>query len=146
MLNGYFSDNGVRNAPYLACYLQFPDVPHIELSPIEFLVDTGADRTTLSRPTAENIGLDLAILPDGGTSSGVGGVSAARQVRTQLSVQGYSAIFWLRILESRHPAPSILGRDFMSNFALFMEERTGRVLFLDQADIDTHGLAALGSA
>ena len=145
MLKGYFSDDGVRNAPYLACYLQFPDAPHIEMSPIEFLVDTGSDRTTLSRPTAENIGLELAILPDGGTSSGIGGVSAARQVRTQLSVQGYSTTFWLRILESRHPAPSILGRDFIRRFALFIEESTSRVLFLDETDVETYGLAALGN-
>ena len=145
MLNGYFSDNGVRNAPYLTCYLRFPDAPHIEMNPIEFLVDTGADRTTISRPTAENIGLDLAVLPDGGTSSGVGGVSAARQARTQLSVQGYSTTFWLRILESQHPAPSFLGRDFIRRFALFMEENTGRVMFLDQTEVDRYGLATLGN-
>ena len=27
----------------------------------------------------------------------------------------------------------------MSNFALFMEERTGNVLFLDQGDLDSLG-------
>ena len=113
---------------------------------MDLLVDTGADRTTISREMAESIGLDLATLPDGGTSTGVGGVSTIRQVRVSLSVQGFSTEFWLRILESRQPAPSVLGRDFIANFAMFMEERTGRVLFLDQTDIETYGLAALGSA
>ena len=94
---------------------------------------------------AESIGLDLATLPDGGTSTGVGGVSAVRQVKVSLSVQDFSAEFWLRILELRQPAPSVLGRDFISNFALFMEERTGRVLFLDQSDVAMYGLADLGN-
>ena len=145
MIRGYFREVGGRISPYLVCNFEFPDVPHIGMKTIELLVDTGSDRTTLSRPTAENIGLELAGFPDGGTSSGIGGVSAARQVRTHLSVQDYSTSFWLRILESRHPAPSILGRDFIRRFALFMEESSGRVLFLDQADIETYGLAALGS-
>ena len=107
MIRGYFREVGGRISPYLVCNFEFPDVPHIGMKTIELLVDTGSDRTTLSRPTAENIGLDLAGFPDGGTSSGIGGVSAARQVRTHLSVQDYSTSFWLRILESRHPAPSI---------------------------------------
>ena len=145
MIRGYFREVGGRISPYLVCNFEFPDVPHIGMKTIELLVDTGSDRTTLSRPTAENIGLDLAGFPDGGTSSGIGGVSAARQVRIHLSVQDYSTSFWLRILESRHPAPSILGRDFIRRFALFMEESSGRVLFLDQADIETYGLEALGS-
>ena len=34
----------------------------------------------------------------------------------------------------------------MSKFALFMEERTGRVLFLDEEDLDTLGLSILGQA
>ena len=29
----------------------------------------------------------------------------------------------------------------MSNFAFFMEERTGRVLFLDEEDLNTLGLS-----
>ena len=44
------------------------------------------------------------------------------------------------------PIPSLLGRDFMSNFALFMEEGTGKVLFLDEEDLSTLGLSILGQA
>ena len=146
MLRGYFRELGGRVSPYLACSFEFPDIPHIGTRTIELLVDTGADRTTLSRPKAESIGLDLTTLPDGGTSTGVGGISAIRQVRVSLSVQDFSTEFWLCVLELRQPAPSVLGRDFIANFALFMEERTGRVLFLDQVDIESHGLAALGSS
>ena len=137
---------GGRIIPFLTCNFEFPHTPHLGVGSVDLLVDTGADRTTLSRMAAETIGLDLSALPDGGTSTGVGGVTALRVVESRLSVQGYSTILrQLRISESRHPVPSILGRDFMRRFALFIEERTGRVLFLDQTDINMYGLAALGS-
>ena len=139
---GEFKGRGRRIVPYLTCNLDFPDVPRIGRKTVDLMVDTGADRTTLSRSTAESIGLNLATLPDGGTSSGVGGMSALRQVRSHLSVQGYSTTLWLAIQESRFTAPSLLGRDFMADFALFMEERTRRVLFLDPDDVARLGLAA----
>ncbi len=142
MISGKFTDAGVRRVPYLTCEFEFPQFPHLGTSSIDLLIDTGADRTALSRTMAESIGLDLSILPDGGTSTGVGGVTAVRMVESALSVQGYSVTLWVRIQESRHRAPSILGRDFMLSFALFMEERTGRVLFLDPDDLDRLGLSA----
>ena len=145
MIRGQFREIRRRATPILTCDFEFPDLLHIGTPTVDLLVDTGADRTTISREMAESIGLDLATLPDGGTSTGVGGVSAIRQVRVSLSVQGFSTEFWLRILESRQPAPSVLGRDFIANFALFMEESSGRVLFLDQADIEAYGLADLGN-
>ncbi len=143
MISGEFRERGRRVVPLLTCDVEFPDVPHIGTKTIDLVVDTGADRTIISRPTAETIGLDLAGLPDGGTSSGIGGVSALRQIRTLLSVQGYSIELWLAIQEARHPVPSILGRDFIRHFALFMEETSGRVLLLDQSDVERYGLAAL---
>ena len=145
MLRGHFGSLGGRNAPYLRCHLEFPEFPDLEGGEVDFLVDTGADRTTLSRPAAENMGLNLATLPDGGTSTGVGGVSAVRMVESQLLVQSFSITFWLRIWESQHTSTSVLGRDFIQHFALFVEEGTGRVLFLDNADIAEHKLADLGN-
>ena len=145
MIRGRFSEIRRRATPILTCDIEFPDFPHIGTRTIDLLVDTGADRTTISRGMAESIGLDLTTLPNGGTSTGVGGVSAIRQVRVSLSVQDLSTEIWLRVWELRQPAPSVLGRDFIANFALFMEERTGRVLFLDETDIEMYGLAALGN-
>ena len=146
MIRGQFREIRGRATPILTCDLEFPDFPHIGTRTLDLLIDTGSDRTTLSRPTAESIGLDLATLPDGGTSTGVGGVSAVRQVRVSLSVQDFSTEFWLRIPELRQPTPSVLGRDLIANFALFIEERTGRVLFLDQTDVEMYGLATLGTS
>lgn len=81
MIRGHFGSLGGRNAPYLRCYLEFPEFPNLEGGEVDFLVDTGAVQTTLSRPAAENMGLNMATLPGGGTSTGVGGVSAVRNGR-----------------------------------------------------------------
>lgn len=145
MFRGFFADDGARRAPYVRCDVQFPDAPHLGTHHVELLVDTGADRTTLSRGMAESIGLDLNVLPDGGTSTGFGGVTAVRMVEARFLVESHMITLWLRILESRHPIPSVLGRDFMREFALFMEETSERVLFLDQSDVERYGLAALGN-
>ena len=145
MISGEFRRRNGQISPYLTCHFEFPDVPRTRGINTDLLVDTGADRTTISRPIAESAGLSLAALPDGGISTGVGGMTASRQVRTQLSVQGYTTMLWLRILESRHSIPPILGRDFMAGFALFMEERTRRVLFLDADEVAGLGLAGLAA-
>jgi predicted aspartyl protease len=145
MIRGRFVYRRGRHIPYLTVDVEFLDAPDLGMTGVDFVVDTGADRTSLSRETAEEIGLNLDILPDGGISTGVGGTTAVRMVESRLSVQGYSTAIWIRIQESRHRIPSILARDFMRDFALFMEERTGRVLFLDQTDIARYGLTALGS-
>ena len=144
MFRGYFASEGTRRVPYLTCNIGFPDEPRLGTSSVDLLVDTGAETTILARRVAENIGLDLATLPDGGTSTGIGGVTATRRVRAAVTVGDYSTTLWVRIQESRHTVPSVLGRDFIRYFALFMEERTGRILFLNRADIAEHGLADLG--
>ena len=48
----------------------------------------------------------------------------------------------MHVPEVRQPIPSLVGRDFMANFALFMEERTGRVLFLNEEDLSAVNLSA----
>lgn len=145
MFRGYFTSEGGRRAPYLTCNIGFPDTPNLGIASVDFLVDTGAETTILARRVAENVGLDLAILPDGGTSAGIGGITATRAVRVTISVDDYSTVMWVRIQESLHSVPSVLGRDFMQDFALFIDQSSGRVLFLDETDVEMYGLAALGN-
>ena len=135
MIRGAYRERDGYLRPYLTCDLEFPDVPRTRKIRVPLLVDTGSDKTTISLPLAESAGLIPATLPDAGTSTGVGGVTAARQVLTRLSVQGHTSTFWLRIRESRHTIPPVLGRDFMVDLALFMEERTGSVLFLEPEEV-----------
>ena len=146
MFKGYFTGEGTRRVPYLTCNFRFPGAPHLGTASVDLLVDTGAESTILARRVGESIGLDIATLPDGGISTGIGGATATRTVESTISVQDYSITLWVRIQESHHPIPSVLGRDFMANFALFMEQSTGRILFLDRADITEHGLTNLGNS
>ena len=136
MIRGYFSTIGTVRRPFLYCELELQDGSDARVVGIEFLVDTGADRTLLSPIDAENIGLDISKLKIGRRSIGVGGEMSTRVLESKLTTQGYSTLLTLHVPEVRLPIPSLLGRDFIANFGLFIEERTGRVLFFDQEEID----------
>ena len=140
MIRGYFSTAGATRRPFLYCSFEFPGYPGIGTVELELLVDTGADRTILSPLDAEAIGIDTSTLTPGAKSIGIGGETVTRVIESRLSVQGYSTSLDLHIPDVRQPIPSLLGRDFMANFALFMEERTGRVLLLDREDLMGLGL------
>ena len=139
MIRGYYSTVGAIRRPFLYCALEFPQHPSVGASGVELLVDTGADRTILSPIDAKNMGLDVSTLVVGVRSRGIGGEISTRVVESKLTVQGYSSSITLHVPEVEQPIPSLLGRDFMASFALFMEERTGRVLFLDKEDLNTLG-------
>jgi hypothetical protein len=71
MFRECFTGEGTRRVPYLTCNLEFPEAPYLGTASANLLVDTGAETTILARRVAENIGLDHAILPDRGTSTGL---------------------------------------------------------------------------
>ena len=127
---------GAVRRPFAYCSPEFPKHPTVGTAGIELLVDTGADRTILSPIDAESMGLDAAPLDAGLKSRGIGGEISTRVVKSKLTIQGYSTSITLHVPDVRQPIPSLLGRDFMAKFALFMEERTGKVLFLDEEDLN----------
>ena len=143
MIIGYFAPVGVTRRPFIRCDVSIPAYPDIAPTSIEFVVDTGADMTVLSPDDAESLGLRVAALDIGQTSGGVGSTFSTRVVQSHITVQGFSTPHLLHIPEVRHPMPSLLGRDFMRDFALFMEERTGRVFLLDRDDLDSFGIPSL---
>ena len=145
MIRGYFSESDGINRPFIRCLVDFPSTPNARVIAPEFLIDTGADRSLLSPRDAIGIGLDFSILGRGPTSRGVGGETPTLLVESMIYVGGYTIPLTLSIPEAQRPIPSVLGRDFLANFALFMEERTGRVLLLDEADVEMYGLATLGT-
>ena len=71
---------------------------------------------------------------------GISGETSTLVIESDLTVQGYSRPLTLHIPEVRQPVPSLLGRDFMSNLALFIEERTGRVLFFETGELASLGI------
>ena len=143
MIVGYFRLVGATRRPFIWCDVSIPAYPDIAPASIEFIVDTGSDMTVLSPDDAESLGLRVATLNLGQTTRGVGSAFSTRVVESHITVQGFSTPHLLHIPEVRHPMPSLLGRDFMRDFALFMEECTGRVFLLDRDDPNSFGIPSL---
>ncbi len=59
-----------------------------------------------------------------------------RQIETVLTMQSFSTPLTIYIPETPLPIHSLLGRTVLSHFALFMEERTDRVLLLEPSEAD----------
>jgi len=135
MIRGYLTI-GTTRRPFVSARLQFPNLGN-QLHPVELLVDTGADRTLLSLLDALRLGINMDILESGLPSIGVGGQAATRTIEAVLTIDSFSTPLTLAIVETSRPIPSLLGRDVISLFALFLEERTGKVLLLDPAEAET---------
>jgi Aspartyl protease len=144
MIRGYFHARGLRRRPFVNAILSIPSFAQKTLD-IRLLIDTGADRTVLAPNDAERLaqqfGIDLAKLPNGMPSTGVGGRTETRTIEVVLSLDTFvTTPFALTILEPPRgislPIPSLLGRDILSSFALFLEERTDRVLLLEPGEAD----------
>lgn len=110
---------------------------------VDFLIDTGADSTVLAPRDAVRLGLDLNALPRGPGSTGIGGSMSTVQVEAVIVMDQHSFTRTLRVLAPASPRqqvalariPSLLGRDLLAHFALFFEERTGRVLLLEPGEV-----------
>lgn len=143
MIRGYFATIRTRRRPVVDAVLHFPTLGDRGVQ-VRLLVDTGADRTVLAPVDATRLvrefGIDLAALAAGVPSRGIGGQWSTRTIEAVLTLDRIAMPLSLTILEPRpgplSPMPSLLGRDILSRFALFMEERTSRVLLLepDKAD------------
>jgi predicted aspartyl protease len=138
VIRGYFSADQ-RRRPFVSASLQFPTHDNRELA-VQFLVDTGADRTLLAPLDAARLGLDLDSLEPGVPSTGVGGRTETRTVPAILSMDGVSIDVTLTLLASKSqlrefPIPSLLGRDVLSRFALFIDEPSDRVLLFIPAEV-----------
>ena len=142
MIRGYYSAAGGRRRPYVKASLRFPSIRGQGLE-VELLVDTGADRTILAPLDALRLSrrfrVDLTTLPAGTRSTGIGGTTPTRVVEAVLTLETVALPLTLTILEPTAPLapiPSLLGRDILAHFALFLEERTARVLLLEPAEAD----------
>lgn len=144
MIRGFFSP---RKRPYFLATFTFPRATALRnFLKIPLLVDTGADRTLLSPRDAKLIasfGINISELPNGAPSLGVGGVAQTRLLDAEVTFGSSPSIqLTVVVLEPIDPPaptaviPSIMGRDILSRFALFLEERTNRVLLLDAAEAD----------
>ena len=143
MIQGYFSTEAGRRRPFIDAVFQFPNVE--EGFEVPLLVDTGADRTILSPldtiRLALELGIDFTAFEEGFPSTGVGGRTSTRVADITLRMDTFSIPLQLTILEPPSigrllPIPSLLGRDIISRFGLFIDQRTDQVLLLNEDEVD----------
>lgn len=147
MIRGYFATIGTRRRPVIDAVFQFPTVTGRSFR-VRLLVDTGADRTVLAPLDAmrlqRDFGVDISGLAVGIPSTGVGGQWGTRTIEAVLTLDTVATSLVLTILEPQtvraSAIPSLLGRDIISHFALFVEERTSRVLLLEPQEADALNL------
>jgi hypothetical protein len=136
MIRGYLSSIASRQRPFVGALFQFPTLGNRQLT-VELLIDTGSDRTVLAPLDAMRLGIDVGRLPAGRSTRGIGGKVPTKTVQAVLTLDSFSMALPLTILMPRRsipPIPSVLGRDVLSNFALFFEVRSQRVLLLEPAE------------
>jgi hypothetical protein len=136
VIRGRFRRSGTRWRPIVDGTLYFASGSADGLD-FEFLIDTGASRTILAPDDADRFArrfaIDLGTLRPGVPSVGVGGSAETWRVEISLRLDGFEiGAIPLTVLQPtpgrRVPIPSLLGRDILGRFALFIEERTDRVL------------------
>lgn len=146
MIGGYFRGPPGRLRPYVVARLTIPVANAAR--DVHFLVDTGADSTLVAPRDAIALALDLRTLPGGPPSVGIGGTTPTAYADATLALGDRTYGLSVRILAPANPTqrrvlgavPSLLGRDMLSHFALFLEERTSRVLLLDPLEADALAL------
>ena len=142
MIRGYFGGPIGRLRP---CVIAQLTLPALGLAgTVHFLVDTGADSTLLAPRDAPTFGVDLDRLPQDTPSTGVGGRTPMVSTAARLVLETHTLTISLRILAptgryQQHlvrTIPSLLGRDILAHFALFVDQRTQRVLLLEPHEAD----------
>lgn len=146
MIRGRFEGLPGRRRPFITAHLSIPsqNIP----GDVNFLVDTGADSIVLAPTDALFLGINTASLPQGAPSIGVGGPTPTVNADAVLTLNNRVFNILLRILAPRtrrqqralRTIPSLLGRNILSRFALFVEERTNRVLLLEPQEANALNL------
>jgi hypothetical protein len=137
MIRGYFSPVRDGRRPYIWVTVRFPTLANRGLG-VELLVDTGAERTVLTATQAAALGLDLSTLPVGAPTTGIGGRVITQSIDAVVEIGSVSIslpILFLATFGRTAVNPPLLGRDILRHFALFLEERSERVLLLEPDEV-----------
>ncbi len=140
MATGFFVAEGAFRRPYVNVLVTFLDADNQSIE-IEFVVDTGADHTLLSPSDARRLhsqlGIDIRTMPHGNPVGGIGGSAETRLVRATLTIGSYETTMPLHVVDlpsGPNDMPSLMGRDIIYDFALFMEHSADRLHLLRTAE------------
>jgi len=145
MIRGFFTGAPGRRRPWVSARVTFATGESSEN--LNFLIDTGADSTLISPADVAELGLDTRSLPRT-ASIGVGGRVAMAVAEATLVFDSVTINVPVRMLlpadlrqqSTARAIPSVLGRDVLSRFALYMEERRDLVLLLEPHEADALAL------
>ena len=100
---------------------------------VRFLVDTGSDITVVAPRDAARLGIEYELLPVVQRVSGVGGPMDARFVNATVVLASVVVPVALTLVDpnTAHSTLSLLGRDVLGQFALFVDEPHRRVLLYE---------------
>lgn len=152
MIKGFYKEELGFARPYVLAKIIFPKFDISEH--LEFLVDSGADSTMISERDAMRIGLDYTKLEKSKKDvGGIGGKAETYVAEVIIKIQR-DFVERVKVLVIKHlipedmkeeerkelvnlyrRIPSILGRDIIDNFGLFMHKRTHRILLLRDDEI-----------
>ena len=139
MTTGYFVVEGDFRRPYVEVEVTFLDANTRTLK-FAFVVDTGADHTLLSPSDAQRLhnqlGLDIRTMPRGNSIGGVGGYAETRMVMATLVIGSYETTMPIHVVDlppGPYDMPSLIGRDIIYDFALFVEHSADRLFLLRDA-------------
>lgn len=137
MIRGWLAGPAAHRRAYVTARVSVPS--QSAAGNVPFLLDTGADVTVLAPRYVEAFELDLSLLAPGQSLVGIGGSVNTLLLDGLLTLGALSFRLRLQVLTPgalADPAaqklfPCLLGRDILARLALFLEERTQRVLLLE---------------
>lgn len=141
MIAGYFkAEIGLYRSPYIDVLVTSPDAADRSFE-LSFVIDTGADRTLLSpidgQRLCRRLEVDMQSLPHGNPVGGIGGAVQTKVFRATLVIDTYTTTMDVPIVDtppSPYDMPSLIGRDIIYDFALFMEHSADRLHLLRTAE------------
>jgi hypothetical protein len=139
MLKGRFGNTS--GAPFIEARVSFPrlkisvQVPPAGEADISFLIDTGADRTTIMPPDWLRFSVPYARLGNPAKLNGIGGVADGfRETalitfsEANVGLRSYEVeVLIYKPTSNMPPCPSLLGRDVIQNWAITFDKRNNSI-------------------
>jgi len=145
MIRGFFEGAPGRRRPYVT--VRVAVATGHRMKEVDFLIDTGADRSLLSLSDAAGLGIESGGLP-AHRSVGIGGPAVMGSIQATLGFGQREIGALVRVLMPgdagqrtvQERIPSVLGRDVLSRFGLYIEERRDLVLLFEPPEADALAL------